>query len=96
MVRAYLRGESLPFKADGYGYDKRGVVLSEFLNYYVGEDISRNSGEGVEKVIADAAKVGIKLEFICYTLSGILYQFSKIAKKRRTRRPVTHASMGAR
>ena len=78
ICRAYTRGDSLPFYADGYGYDKVSVVLGRFLNYYLNTEATEAIGSGVEQVKEDALKHGIKLQFISYTKSGQLYHFSKI------------------
>jgi hypothetical protein len=78
VVRAYTRGERLPFYANGYGYDKHGVVLADFLNYWVGKKICINSGEGKQQVIDCAKEHGYLIESLCQTKSGQLYKFSII------------------
>ena len=77
-VHAYTRGDKLPFCADGYGYDKNGVVLAQFLNYWHGSNICRNTGQGDAQVIDCAYQHGYKITYVTDTKSGKLFRFAKI------------------
>lgn len=80
---AYYQGQRLPNckKAGGSGYDREGVVLAHALNCLTGQKLSNNAGEGIDAVVEDAIKAGIKIERITCTKSGKLYRFTNLNAK---------------
>ena len=72
-VSLYLGGERTPFIATGGGYDKYGVVMESFIDYYTGRMTMSHGAAGMSTVIAEALADGVEIEQIGYTKSGILY-----------------------
>lgn len=77
IARLFINGCKTFFYTNGYGYCKNSTLLADFLNYWVGEEISNSGGAGVERVKEDALKKGVKLEYICETKDSRIYKFFK-------------------
>lgn len=80
VARAYYDGEKMKGvpMANGGGYNKTGVILSDTLNMLAGETICFNAGQGEGHTIETARNFGIKVEHVSKTKSGTLYKFTNL------------------
>lgn len=77
IARLFVQGNRTPFYADGYGYCKESTVLGQFLNYWMGKEISPTCGCGVDKIEQVAKENGACVSFVCETKEGKIYRFKK-------------------
>ena len=78
IARIFINGHATPFFAEGYGYDKTGTVLEQFISYYINEKLGIDGAAGVPAVIEKAEQKNIKLEFVCEAKNSFIYKVSNL------------------
>jgi hypothetical protein len=82
VARAYLGKNRLPFCAKGNGYDKKGVVLSNFLKHYAQSHAIIDGSVGVNAVISHYSDILDIIEHRTNNGGCIFIISSKKAKNR--------------